>query len=388
VRAHTIEGGVTIASVANAMSTIGTIRTGYSITERLGVPTPNGGWPTKAEMDIGTSTNPVNLITPAGVDITGGVISMDDLYVNMNVGGDMNILRNALSDSESQSNEFDDYADGTLTHRMQITGQTVTLGSIYASADNGGYLDTGSGIFNINSSTADYNGEIQSILGGTGANEVDFRGRLWFNAGIAAAADIRLEDAMDGELIFNAINNDRFWSTDSQVVINGTNISPDNPDYALTTSGGGTVGMVDGVGNNLGFHLHIEASQPATSAAISRAAWLAGTVSINLTFYGPVRLNGLNFHVDLQRWDENLQQWVAGAICNLPPVDPLNYELIPSGANTSLNVLKLMLCSTCGCTLPLGNYRIIERSGGLKSDLGLAQDPDVQPFDYRFTLTQ
>jgi len=40
--------------------------------------------------------------------------------------------------------------------------------------------------------------------------------------------------------------------------------------------------------------------------------------------------------------------------------------------------------------LPLGDYRIVEQSGGLKSDLlgSASQDPDVQPFEYSFTLSQ
>lgn len=388
VRAHKIEGGVTVEAVAGTNSKIRLVRTGYVDGERSGVSAPPGGWPTMGAMDIGTSGSPLTLRTPSGVDLTQSVVSMDDLYVILDIGGHTTELRNA----PQASGEAFNYSSGTLTHRMQVTGETATLGNVYASADSGGYLDTASDYLYITSSTTDYAGTMASVSGASGANEIDFRGRIWFNAGIAAATVIRLSDDMNGEMIFNAANNERLWSTLSDVLIDGTNVSEENPDDSLVTSGGGTIGMVDGVGNDLGFHLHLEACFPPSGSGGSNeiflANWKTGDEWIDLVFYGPIRLEGDGPHVDLQWFDPQSEEWVTGGACAFSSLEVLLYDLLPSGANTSLNVLELTRCPICPCVTPLGEYRIIEKTDGLKSDLGLQDDPDVQPFTYYFTLVE
>jgi len=388
IRAHSIGGGVTIESVAGTDAKIRAVRTGYTNNERSGVTVPQGGWPTIGEMDIGTSGSPLTLITSSGVDITSYVTSMDDLFVDLDVGGRTAVLRNAPPSSETYN-----YSSGTPTHRMQLTGETATLGSVYATTANGGYLDTGSGDLFITSSTTDYGGAIEAVQGGSGANEVDLRGRFWFNAGIAAATSIRLSDDMDGELIFNAANNQRLWHEDSHVLIDGTNVTEESPAYSLVTTGGGTIGMVDGVGNDLGFHLHLEACLPASGSGgtnqIDRSEWKAGNEWIDLVFYGAIRQEGSDYQVALERYDSTYGIWIEGAVCvNDPPEDALLYDLDASGDNTSLNILRITACPSCPCTLPLGEYRIVAMEGGLKSDLGLQDDPDVQPFTYYFTLVE
>lgn len=123
------------------------------------------------------------------------------------------------------------------------------------------------------------------------------------------------------------------------------------------------------------------------SNEIDRSNWKAGTEQIYLVFYGPIRLEGDEYHVALERYDETYEIWVPGAVCvNDPPEDALLYDLLQSGNDTSLNVVEITACPSCPCTLPLGEYRIIEQEDGLKSDLGLTEDPDVQPFAYYFTL--
>ncbi|MCL4198746.1 MAG: hypothetical protein KJZ69_14760 [Phycisphaerales bacterium] len=189
----------------------------------------------------------------------------------------------------------------------------------------------------------------------------------------------------DRELIFNAANNERFWATDA-------NASEENPAYSLVTTGGGTIGMVDGAGNDLGFHLHLEACFPPSGSGgsneISLANWKTGDEWIDLVFYGPIRLEGDGPHVDLQWFDPQSEEWVTGGTCAFSSLEVLLYDLLPSGANTSLNVLELTRCPVCPCVTPLGEYRIIEKADGLKSDLGLTEDPDVQPFTYYFTLVE
>lgn len=388
VRAHGIEGGVTIESLGGTGAQISQVTLGYNSSERQSVPTPPGGWPTMAQMNIGTSQNPVTLITPSGVDISGQVAALNDLFVDLDIGGHTAQLRNALIYNQDLG-----YSSGTLTHRMQVTGETVTLGGVFACSDSGGYLDTASEYFYITSSTSDYEAKIASLSDGMNGSydEVDFRGRFWFNGGIAASACMRLSDDMDGELIFNAANNQRLWSALSNVRIDGVNVSGENPAYSHVTSGGGTIGMVDGVGNDLGFHLHPEACDPPSGSEISLAHWKSNgdpVTPIYLVFYGPIRLEGDGPHVDLQWFDPQNEEWVTGGTCAYSSLEVLLYDLLPSGTNTSLNVLKLRRCAICPCVTPLGEYRIIEKTDGVKSDLGLQDDPDVQPFTYYFTLVE
>lgn len=312
VRAHGIEGGVTIESLGGTDAQISQVTLGYNSSERQSVPTPPGGWPTMAQMNIGTSQNPVTLITPSGVDISGQVAALNDLFVDLDIGGHTAQLRNALIYNQDLG-----YSSGTLTHRMQITGETATLGGVFACSDSGGYLDTASENFYITSSTTDYAAKIASLSDGMNGSydEVDFRGRFWFNAGIDDTAYMRLSDDMNGELIFNAVNNQRLWHEDSHVLIDGTNVTEESPAYSLVTTGGGTIGMVDGVGNDLGFHLHLEASFPPSGSGgsneISLANWKTGDEWIDLVFYGPIRLEGDGPHVDLQWFDPQAKRGVG-----------------------------------------------------------------------------
>lgn len=389
LRGHIIGAGVTAESVATSGNGIVTIRTGYTDSEIGGITDPTGGWPVESTMDIGTSSAPLNVVTASGVDASSSITSMDDLYVNLSVGGKTNVLRAGIPSAEAGAH--DETTDGTKTHILQATGTTGTLNNVYSSTSGGGYFTTNGGILRATSTTA-YSGRFWSS--DASASEADLRGRIWFAGGIGANADIQLKNAFNGEMIFNSGDGQNIgWDVSSDVYVNGTNLTTTKPDYNIVPSGKGTIGFVDGTGdsgNHDGFFLHTEACVPASDSTVSISQ--LASPGLKLVFYGPIDATtpAAQFWYIVE-WDDPETQeedWSnRGWLC-LSGTTIVSNTLESNGTNTGTNALRIQYSGGENCSLESGRYRIIRRAGYLESDLDLPSDPDpdVQSFVYYFNI--